>query len=266
MSINEPQSTESQDITLVELKEWLIQTTQLFAKFAIILIFLGSALAFNIVMHLSLVVSYALIIIIGAVLFIMIILFSTKNIVHHYLKTSTWGRILTYLLVALINGLSYLWAIGEINRLFLVDPSNLALTTTALTATQSFRYTTIVLLISYLAAVGIYVYFSQKDSVAAGIRQKSINHRQKLRMKLFAGMIFVSIVISSMIALDNFPKYRDQMIQIFAVNIDFYNYHTCTGDGFKNIDGILFLSASEVLVAKKTEPMTWQFKKLRCEP
>tara|TARA_R100000935_G_scaffold419_1_gene1312 strand:+ start:1656 stop:1802 length:147 start_codon:yes stop_codon:yes gene_type:complete len=44
------------------------------------------------------------------------------------------------------------------------------------------------------------------------------------------------------------------------------NHYTCTGDDFKNIEGILFLSANDILVAKKVSAMEWEFKQVKCEP
>ncbi|MGM8909712.1 hypothetical protein ACS8FB_06280 [Psychrobacter sp. 1U1] len=257
MSDNAPPVT---PICLDSIRTWLIATTRLFARFSVILIVLAGALIASFLLHLPLIMSYGLILSISAVLFIMLIMMSIKNIVYLYLKFSVWGQIVLYLLVALISARSYLWAIGAINRIFLVDPSNLALTTTVLTAIVFFRYAIMILLATYLLALGLYFYVRQKDGVQN-------NDRQKLAKKLYAGAAFVVIVGLSVIAAGNISKYSDQMIQAFAIHIDFYTHHACINDdkSMKDSDGILFLSARDILVAKKAGPMQWQYQHVRCQ-
>ncbi|MFZ2554501.1 hypothetical protein, partial [Psychrobacter urativorans] len=89
---------------------------------------------------------------------------------------------------------------------------------------------------------------------------------KKLPSKLLSGVLFALTVMLCLLAVGRISKYSDVMVQAFAVNIDFYSYHTCTGKDFENIEGVLFLSASDMLVAKKTGTMSWQFNKVKCEP
>ena len=178
MGIDEQKTSNKSKTTVDEVREWLTQTTELFAKFAIMLITLGAAFALSLALHLPLYVSYTLVLIIAAVLFIMLIMISIKNIVYFYLKSSVWGQIVLYLLVVLLSARAYLWAIGEVNRIFLVDPSNLALTTSVLTGIIFFKYAIMVLLGSYLIAIGLYFYIKQTDKLA-------VNNRQPLGKKYF---------------------------------------------------------------------------------
>ena len=258
MSIDEKTPVETPKVAIDAVREWLIQTTRLFAKFAIILFTLGSALVVSFALHLPLYVSYSLVLLVAAVLFIMLIMVSIKNIVYLYLKTSVWGQIVLYLLVGLLSARAYLWAIGEVNRIFLVDPSNLALTTSVLTDIFFFKYAIMALLGSYLIAIGLYFYIKQTDKSA-------INNSQLLGKKVLSGIAFVFITSISLVASGNVSKYSDVLIQAFALKIDFYSHYTCTGEDFQNIEGILFLSASDVLVAKEIEPVKWVFKKVKCE-
>ena len=258
MSIDEKTPMETPKVTVEAVRGWLIQTTRLFSKFTIILLMLGSALLLSFALHLPIYVPYSLILLIAAVLFIMLIMVSMKNIVYLYLKTSTWGQIVLYLLVALLSARAYLWAVGEVNRIFLVDPSNLALTTSVLTGIIFFKYAIMVLLGSYWIAIGLYFYIKQTD-------QSAINTRQPLGKKMLTGIAFVFITSISLVAVGNISKYSDVLIQALALKIDFYSHYTCTGDDFKDIEGVVFLSASDVLVAKKVEPMDWEFKKVKCE-
>lgn len=259
MNSNEQKMLDTPKVTVDAVREWLIQTTRLFAKFAIMLLIIGSALALSIALRLPPYMSYSLILMVAAVLFIMLIMVSIKNIVYLYLKSRIWGQIVVYLLVALLSARAYLWAIGEVNRIFLVDPSNLALTTSVLTGIMFFKYAIMALLGSYLIAIGLYFYIKQTD-------RSALDNRQPLSKKVLSGSAFVFIIGISLVAASNISKYSDALIQAFALKIDFYAHYTCTGDDFKNIDGVLFLSASDILVAKKTAPMQWQYKKVKCEP
>ena len=259
MSIEEKKPAESPKVTVDTVREWLVQTTRLFTKFAFILLILGSALLLSFALHLPPYVFYSLVLLIAAVLFIMLIMVSIKNIVYLYLKTSIWGQIVIYLLVALISARAYLYAIGEINRVFSVDPSNLALTTSVLTGIVFFKYAIMALLGSYLIAIGLYFYIKKEDKL-------SINNSQPLGKKILSGIAFVFIMGISLVAASNISKYSDALIQTFALKIDFYSHYTCTGEDFQDIEGVLFLSASDILVAKKVGSMAWEFKKVKCEP
>ncbi|TXD98034.1 hypothetical protein ES754_03530 [Psychrobacter frigidicola] len=256
--------TSETKINIDTIREWLIRTTRMFARFALILAVLGTALVSSIRLHLPFYLSYAIVLIISAVLFIMLVIISIENIVYKYLKKSIWGQIVIYLLVALISALSYLWAIGEINRIFLVDASNLALTSTLLTAIQFFKYAVMALLSSYFIAIGLYFFYRKSDSKV--INSASTSDSKQLNKKIIPGVLFVVTVVACLLSVGKISKYSDTMIQAFALKVDFYSYHTCTGADFKDIEGVLFLSASDILVAKKVEPMTWEFKKVKCEP
>ena len=249
-------------VTIDSIREWLIRTTQMFARFAIILAVLCAVLALSLFSNLPTYVSYTIILLIAAVLFTMLILISIENIVYQYLKKSIWGQIVIYLLVALISALSYLWAIGEINRIFRVDPSNLALTSTVLTAIQFFKYAIMALLSSYFMAIGLYFFYHYAQSAA--IPSAAQNEVRTFRKKMLSGAFFVLTVTTCLLVVGRVSRYSDVIVQNFAVKIDFYGHYTCTGEDFQDIEGVLFLSASDILVAKKVQPMAWEFKKVKC--
>ncbi|WP_352337619.1 hypothetical protein [Psychrobacter sp. 16-MNA-CIBAN-0192] len=263
MASTEKRVTGNNKVTINTIREWLIHTTQLFARFAIILAGLGVALFVSVIAHLPVYVSYAIVLLVAAVLFIMIIMISIENIVYKTLKKSIWGQIVLYLLVAFISAQSYLWSIGEINRIFLVDPSNLALTSTALTAIQFFKYAIMALLSSYFIAIGLYFFYQFSENVA--MPSVAQYEARTFRKKIGSGAFFVLTVTICLLVAGHLSKYSDGIVQDFAVKIDFYGHYTCTGADFNNIEGVLFLSASDILVAKKIES-EWIFKKVRCEP
>lgn len=264
MSTEAQKTMDTPKLTLALIRDWLISTTRLFAKFALILIILGSALALSVALNAPLYLSYLAILLIAAVLFIMLIMVSIKNIVYLYLKSSVWGQIVLYLLVALVSAMSYLWAIGEINRIFQVDPSNLGLTTTVLTGIQFFKYAIMALLGSYFIAIGLYFFYRRSSNDS--IDQNAMSTTKGLYKKMLSGVLFAFTVTLCLLVAGRISKYSDVMIQAFALNIDFYSHYTCTGADFDDSAGVLFLSASDILVAKKVKPMMWEFKKVKCEP
>ncbi|WP_218689720.1 hypothetical protein [Psychrobacter sp. BF1] len=289
MTKSDNKAADNQEVNLDSIRDWLIRTTQIFAKFAIILIALALALLLANALNRPLYISYLIVGMIAAVLFIMLIMIAIENIVYQYLKNSVCGQIIIYLLVALMSVSSYLWATGEINRIFQVNPSNLALTSTLLTAIEFFKYSIITLLSGYFIAIGLYFLYRDSDNQAPNSADNSAvsngnaaSHNvsngnidatsatnqstKKLTSKLLSGVLFALTVMLCLLAVGRISKYSDVMIQAFAVNIDFYSYHTCTGKDFENIEGVLFLSASDMLVAKKTGAMSWQFNKVKCEP
>ncbi|MFZ2552993.1 hypothetical protein, partial [Psychrobacter urativorans] len=173
MTKSDNKAADNQEVNLNSIRDWLIRTTQIFAKFAIILIALALALLLANALNRPLYISYLIVGMIAAVLFIMLIMIAIENIVYQYLKNSVCGQIIIYLLVALMSVSSYLWATGEINRIFQVNPSNLALTSTLLTAIEFFKYSIITLLSGYFIAIGLYFLYRNSDNQATNSTDNS---------------------------------------------------------------------------------------------
>lgn len=247
-----------------DIREWLIRTTKTFTIFAFVLSGLCLTLILTNVLHLPIYVSYLIVFVISAVLFMLLIKIAIENIVYKYLKKSIWGQVIVYLLGVIISAQSYLWAANEINRIFLVNPNALALTLTSLTAIQFFKYTIIVLLGSYFIAIGLYFFYRYFEDET--VQNASIGHPKQLSKKVTLGALFVITVVVCLLTVGKISKYSDVIIQAFALKVDFSSYSTCTGEDFNDIDGVIFLSASDILVAKKMKSMTWEFKKVSCEP
>ena len=268
MNKHDNEATDTVDTTredaIDKIRDWLVRTTRTFTKFAFILTGLILALFITNFLHLSIYLSYLIVFAIAAVLFIMLIMIAIENIVYRHLKKSIWGQVVVYLLGILISAQSYLWAANEINRIFLVNPGALALTLTSLTAVQVFKYTIIALLSSYFIAIGWYFFYKYSNSKATD--NVPISDPKQLSKKVILGALFVITVMVCLLVVGRITKHGDVMIQAFALKVDFSSYYTCTGEDFEDIEGVLFLSASDILVAKKVEPMMWEFKKVKCEP
>ena len=263
MSTDKQTSKETPALSLETIRDWLIKTTRTFIEFAIVLSLLCLALFVIDFLHLPLYISLLIIFTIFVVLFIMLIKIAIENIVYQHFKKSIWGQVVVYLLGVVISAQSYLWAANEINRIFLVNPNALALTLTSLTAIQFLKYTIIALLSSYFIGIGLYFYYKCVSDKA--IKNNPSGNAKSLTKKMILGVIFV-ITIALCLSMDKVTRYSDVIIQAFALKVDFSSYANCKGSEFDNIEGVLFLSASDVLVAKRTAPMQWQFKQVKCEP
>ena len=264
MSTEKQTPKDTPALSINAIRDWLIKTTRTFIEFAIVLSILCLALFVINFFHLPLYVSLLIVFAISAVLFIMLIKIAIENIVYQHFKKSIWGQVVVYLLGILISAESYLWAANEINRIFLVNPNALALTLTSLTAVQFFKYAILALLSSYFIAIGLYFYYKYADDKA--IKATLNSDTKPLTKKVILGVIFVITIALCLSSIGKVTKYSDIIIQAFALKVDFSSYSTCTGDNFDNIEGVLFLSASDILVAKEIAPMQWEFKKVKCEP
>lgn len=264
MNTDKPKSTDTTELSLAAVRDWLIKTTKTFIEFAIVLSILCLGLFGISFLNLPLYVSLLIVFIICAALFIMLIMIAIENIVYQYLKKSIWGQIVVYLLGVIISAQSYLWAANEINRIFLVNPNALALTLTSLTAIQFLKYTIIALLSSYFIAIGLYFYYKYIGGKA--VKDNVSGDAKPLSKKVMLGVVFVITIMACLLTIGKVSKYSEVIIQAFALQVDFSSYSTCKGKDFENIDGVLFLSASDILVAKEIEPMKWEFNKVKCEP
>ena len=139
-----------------QIKQWIGRTTIMLARFALLLGLLLSALWIASLINAPNIIEHLLGLAVFIVLFVMVVMLSIDNFVYRYLKASVWGQIVLYSLVALVSSQSYLWAAGEVNRIFKVDPSVLGLTLTSMTALRFFEYTVAALLGSYGIAICFY--------------------------------------------------------------------------------------------------------------
>ena len=264
MSTDKQEHSDTPKLSLDAIDDWLIKTTSTVIKFSLILFLLCLILLVISFLQLPLYVSLLIVFAISIVLFIMLIKIAIENIVYQHFKEGIWGQVVVYLLGVVISAQSYLWAANEINRIFLVNPNALALTLTTLTAVEFFKYAIIILLSSYFIAIGLYFYHKSVDSKA--IKTNLDSGYKPLPKKVMLGVIVVITIALCLLAVGKITKFSDVIIQAFALKVDFSSYSTCTGDDFKDIKGVLFLSASDILVAKETAPMQWEYKKVKCEP
>lgn len=241
-------------------KQWLVQANKTLAKFLLALILLYTCLFGLNAWSLPPNVSYLILVAIFLLLFVMVILLARDSALYNYCKKSTWGQVAAYIFVAVLSTVSYLWAAGEVNRLFLVNPSNLALTLTFLAAKRFFEYAVIALLASYVLTIGVAILSGLFSSVSS--RHQTIAALSK--PLVLAALLLLSIGVIG-IAAERVSELNDGLVQSLAVKVDFSQYHTCKGDDFDDIDGVLFLSAADILVAKQTAHLTWQFKKVHCK-
>lgn len=267
--VDSPQS-DADAFQTKSLKTWVINTSKKLVKFALLFILLALSLRVSEAINAPPVVIYLVLLAIFVLSFVMVVMLSIDNFVYRYLKSSVWGQIVLYSLVALVSSQSYIWAAAEVNRIFKVDPGVLGLTLTSMTALRFFEYTIAALLGSYGFAVCLYL-------LSTGLRQwRYSNHlsnqykQNKVSENILAGLLLivsigVGVIMMHKVSLLQTPIVEDNLIQRFAVAVDFNLYHRCQAEGFRDAEAVVFLSASDILTAKQTATGDWQFDKVKCD-
>ena len=252
-----------------QIKQWIGRTTIMLARFALLLGLLFSALWIASLINAPSIMEHLLGLAVFIVLFVMVVMLSIDNFVYRYLKASVWGQIVLYSLMALVSSQSYLWAAAEVNRIFKINPSVLGLTLTSMTALRFFEYTVVALLGSYGFAICFYFFTNALAKLVkqSGIKQDWLGEMgQKLLFSwLLMASIGIGIALEQTLAILKRPVVGDELIQSLAVKIDFNQYHTCQGPDFDRVEGVAFLSASDILTAKQTATGDWQFDKVKCD-
>lgn len=256
-------------ITIENIGQWIGHTTRLLVRFAFLLILLMSALGLAQFFQTPKVVEHLLGMAVFVVLFVMVVMLSIDHFIYRILKASVWGQIVLYSLVALVSSQSYLWAAGEVNRIFKVDPSVLGLTLTSMTALRFFEYTVAAILGSYGFALCFYFIIQALKKL---VNQSSNKHSwldTKGQKLLFSLLLMASIgsgiALMQKLSILNRPIIGDDLIKSLAVKIDFNQYHTCRGLEFNGVEAVAFLSANDLLTAKRRSDGRLQFAKVRCD-
>lgn len=252
------------------LKEWVVNTSKKLVKFALLFILLALSLRVTQAMNASPVIIYLLLLAIFILSFVMVVMLSFDNFVYRYLKSSVWGQIVLYSLVALVSSQSYLWAAAEVNRIFQVDPGVLGLTLTSMTALRFFEYTVVALLGSYGFAICLNFLSTLLRQWRGSKHYLSLFSQNKVGENMLAGLLLivsigVGVVMMNKVSLLQTPIVEDKLIQQFAVAVDFNQYHRCYAEDFRNAEAVVFLSASDILTAKQTANGDWQFDKVTCD-
>lgn len=191
-------------------------------------------------------------------IFILVMKILTENKIYLFLKQSVWGGVILFLILASYTSFSYVWAEREVNEIFLVDPNNFKWT---------LSFLTIVFFLKFIAKTFLYcslIYFSFYTIYWLFLFATNKN------VKFLRGIIFFLLInfsIGSLMApLEIIENNTKNLAKYFSLKTDFSTYYRCTGNSFKNVEGVIFLSSNSVLVAEKANGIQneWTFEQVEC--
>lgn len=192
----------------------------------------------------------------------MIVMLLTDNKIFSLIRKQVWGNVAIWVFISIYSAVSYIWASGEVNRIFLVASNNFTWTLTFLTVVHFLRYILLSVLILFLVPLIIYLYiWIFKNSLLPKRENKSLIY-------FFKDLIFILVLIFILSFLISIPliieQNFDNIVHVIALKTDFSQYHSCQGNTFNDIEGIMFLNQDYVLLAKKDESEGLMFLKEKC--
>ncbi|ETI61991.1 hypothetical protein [Marinomonas profundimaris] len=240
-------------------KQWIANTKKKYLNFFYALIFSYIALFFTI--YLQFPKSLVLIVLILTLIipFAMVLMILTENYIYQTLKKSMWGKGVLSVIVAVYSALAYIWASGEVNSIFLEAPGIFPWTITILTVVHFFKNVVIGVMGSYFIFLLLYVSIWVVDALIL-----SYTNLLDFTKRALSGILLI-IGVGLTIGSASFVTLQSNILASnVAVYADFNLHHTCQGDNFSNIDGVVFLPQGKVLIAKPLKPIGWSFEKVQC--
>lgn len=241
---------------------WFMRIKSKTTKFIYVLILAFLALFLGINYSLNGYMLILLVIIIFTIVLSMIVMLLTDNKIFSLIKNQVWGNIAIWVFITIYSAVSYIWASGEVNRIFSVAPNNFTWTLTFLTAVHFLRYIILFVLLLFLVALIIYLYiWLFKNSILPKKENRSLFY-------FFKDFVFMLVLISILTFLISIPliieQNFDHIVHNVAIKADFSQYHSCQGNIFNDIEGIMFLNQDYVLLAKKNGAQGLIFMKEKC--
>jgi hypothetical protein len=190
--------------------------------------------------------------------FSMIIMILTDNKIYTSLQQTQWGKSIISVLVTLYCAMAYIWASGEINRIFSEAPSNFPWAISILTVVHFFKNIVLAVTGTYLfflliyANFWIYCLFTFFKDIRDFFNKVISGVTLILSLSLIAGTAGLM------------TQNSDALAKVIAVKADFNQHHNCTGEKFKTISGVVFLSHGYVLTAHQPAEGDWIFEKTEC--
>lgn len=191
-------------------------------------------------------------------IFILVIKLMTENNIYSFLRRFVWGDVIIFLTLSSYTAFSYLWAEREVNEVFSVDPGNLKWTLSFLTILFFLKFIAKTFLqLSFIFFLLYSIYW---------LVQIATNKDVKILRDFLFGLLIAFAMGSLMALLGIIEGNTKYLAESFSLETDFSTYHRCTGDGFEDIKGVIFLSSDNVLVAKKSNEIQneWDFQQVKC--
>ena len=247
---------------LNSISTWFMRIKSKITKFIYVLILAFLALCLAINYSFNGYILILLVIIIFTIVLSMIVMLLTDNKIFSLIKNQVWGNIAIWVFITIYSAVSYIWASGEVNRIFSVAPNNFTWTLTFLTAVHFLRYIILFVLLLFLVALIIYLYiWLFKNSILPKKENRSLFY-------FFKDFVFMLVLIFILTFLISIPliieQNFDHIVHNVAIKADFSQYHSCQGNIFNDIEGIMFLNQDYVLLAKKNGAEGLIFLKEKC--
>jgi len=192
----------------------------------------------------------------------MIVMLLTDNKIFSLIKNQAWGNVAIWVSITIYSAVSYIWASGEVNRIFSVAPNNFTWTLTFLTAVHFLRYIILFVLLLFLVILTIYLYiWLFKNSIFPNKENRSL----VFYFKDFVFMLVLIFILTFLISIPLIIEQNfDHIVHNVAIKTDFSQYHSCQGDIFNDIEGVMFLNQDYILLAKKNGAEGLIFLKEKC--
>lgn len=247
---------------LNSISTWFMRIKSKTTKFIYVLILAFLALFLAINYSFNSYILILLVIIIFTIVLSMIVMLLTDNKIFSLIKNQVWGNTAIWVFITIYSAVSYIWASGEVNRIFSVAPNNFTWTLTFLTAVHFLRYIILFVLLLFLVALIIYLYiWLFKNSILPIKENKSLFYF----LKDFVFMLILIFILTFLISIPLIIEQNfDHIVHNVAIKADFSQYHSCQGNIFNDIEGIMFLSQDYVLLAKKNGAEGLIFLKEKC--
>lgn len=240
--------------------DWISRTRQKYSRFIYALIASYCALFLAIYMQASIAIILLLLLATLFIPFAMVIMILTENRVYIFLKDTLWGKAVISVLITLYSAMAYIWASGEVNRIFVEAPGNFPWAISILTVVHFFKNIVLAVMGSYFAFLLLYVNFWVLDVLL--ISYKDFKDFSK---RVVAGVMLIFGLGLSIGSSGFLTKNSDNLAKVVAVKADFNQHHSCSNSKLAAVSGVVFLPQGYVLAAKPLPMGGWSFEKVKCK-
>lgn len=246
-----------------DIKAWLQKTREMAVKFIAALLMVYILFFFAIKFHWPIEIVFVVMLFTLIIPFGLIVMLATSNPLYEKLYSPHWGKAVLTVAISIYFAFSYVWATGEVNRIFSEAPGNFPWTISMLTAVYFFKNIVLIFAVLLLSAIIIYSTYWIFDVLVISYKSPSVFLR-----RVASGVLFV-ISVGLISGTASFVTVKaDDFAILVALNADFSSKHRCTGEIFNGAQGVLFLTSGNVLVAKPSViggKVVWDFPKDKCE-
>lgn len=242
-----------------DINGWISRKRKQYSRFIYVLIASYLLLFAAIMLQASIEIISVLLLSTLIIPFAMVVMILTENRIYTYLKESIWGKGVISVMVAIYSAMAYIWASGEVNRIFEEAPGVFPWAVTILTISHFFKNIVLVIVGGYFLFILLYLNFWVFDALIISYKDfKDFSRR------VVAGVMLVFGLGLSIGSAGFLTQNSDMLAKITAVKADFNQHHKCSNPELKGVSGVVFLSQGYVLAARQLSVDGWDFEKMKC--